>query len=408
LRSFGQSAGDEADQRHRAGAEDTLLKTDVIALAQGLIRCRSVTPDDDGAIGIVEAKLAEAGFKIERLKFSEPGTPDIENLYARIGTASPNVCFAGHTDVVPIGDEGQWTHPPFGAEIHDGMLYGRGAVDMKGAIACFMAAALDHLAVHGGQPRSGSISFLITGDEEGPSINGTTKVVDWLSERGETIDMCIVGEPTNPGAIGDEIKIGRRGSLNVALTVRGRQGHAAYPDKADNPVPKLAAIVAELSNAELDQGNAHFAPSNIQVCVIGCSSTATNVIPAEANARFNVRYNDTWTRPTITDHIAALCEDAAERVGAEIDLEFSGTGDVFLTEPGPLVDRLTASIKAVTGRSPALTTAGGTSDARFIQAICPVVDFGLVNETIHAIDERTQVADLETLTRIYQHFLDQA
>lgn len=385
------------------------MTPDPIALAQALIRCRSVTPADDGAMDVVAGALSAAGFTVERMVFAEPGTPDIENLYARIGTrtpgSGPNICFAGHTDVVPVGDERTWTHPPFAAALDDGKLYGRGAVDMKGAIACFIAAAIGHCAACGGAPSSGAISLLITGDEEGPSLNGTTKMVDWLQARGEAIDMCIVGEPTNPVAIGDEIKIGRRGSLNVALTVNGRQGHAAYPELADNPVPKLAAIVADLSRAELDSGTEHFGRSNLEVCVIGCTSSATNVIPAEASARFNIRYNTIWTRPTITQHVTQLCMAAAAKAGAEISLDFSGTGDVFLTEPGPLVDRLAGAIREVTGRTPALTTAGGTSDARFIQAICPVVDFGLVNATIHAVDEHTTTDDLLTLTRIYRAFL---
>ncbi len=379
---------------------------DPIALTQALVRCESVTPNEGGALDLLEAVLNAAGFSVHRVTFSEPGTPDVENLYARIGDSAPNFCFAGHTDVVPAGDANAWTHPPFAAEIEGDTLYGRGAVDMKGAIACFIAAALAHLDANGGRPRTGSLSLLITGDEEGPSINGTAKVLDWLAARGETLDACLVGEPTNPTALGDEIKIGRRGSLNARLTVHGRQGHAAYPQLADNPVPKLAHLVAELSGP-LDEGVPHFAPSNLEVCVIGASSEVTNVIPAEAHAAFNVRYNVGHTRAGLEAELRQRCQALADQVGAAgHTLEFSGTGDAFLTEPGPFVDRVSRSVEAVTGRAPALTTSGGTSDARFIQAYCPVVEFGLTNATIHAIDERTSIADLHALTAIYRHLLD--
>ncbi|MEO0729125.1 MAG: succinyl-diaminopimelate desuccinylase, partial [Pseudomonadota bacterium] len=255
-------------------------------------------------------------------------------------------------------------------------------------------------------PRRGAISFLVTGDEEGPSINGTTKVLDWLAQRGEQLNACVVGEPTNPSALGDEIKIGRRGSLSCHLTVSGKQGHVAYQDAADNPVPKLAAIVDRLSREHFDDGAPSFAPTNLEVCVIGSDSTTTNVIPGSAFAAFNIRYNTNWRRPTIEAHVRELCTAAAADANADISLRFSGTGDVFLTEAGPLVDTLKAAISTVTGRTPELTTAGGTSDARFIQAYCPVVEFGLVNATIHAIDEQTDVADLWTLKAIYRELLE--
>ncbi|MEO0793345.1 MAG: succinyl-diaminopimelate desuccinylase [Pseudomonadota bacterium] len=382
------------------------MAADPIAILQALIRCQSVTPADDGALDVIQSLLEPAGFVVHRMTFSEPGTADVANLYARLGESQPNFCFAGHTDVVPPGDLTKWTHPPFDAVIDGDQLFGRGAVDMKGAIACFLAAALDHTGANGGAPKRGSISLLITGDEEGPSINGTTKVLEWLAQRGETINACVVGEPTNPIALGDEIKTGRRGSLNCELVVKGRQGHAAYPDKADNPVPKLAAVVDALSRHEPDAGTEHFARTNIEVCVISCSSSATNVIPDEALARFNVRYNDTWVRSTIEAHIRDVALEAAMAVDAHIDLSFSGTGDVFLTAPGPFVDRVARAVQSVTGRKPKLTTGGGTSDARFIQAYCPVVEFGLVNATIHAIDERTTLADLTALTAIYRAMLD--
>jgi succinyl-diaminopimelate desuccinylase len=375
-----------------------------VDLTQALIRCPSVTPEEGGALTFIEKVLRPAGFTCHRMTMREAGTPDVENLYARIGTEAPHVCFAGHTDVVPVGDAAAWTHPPFGAVIDGGMLYGRGAVDMKGGIACFMAAALRHLATH---PKRGSISFLITGDEEGPSINGTTKVLDWMAARGEKLDASIVGEPSNPQALGDEIKIGRRGSLNGELVVAGRQGHVAYPHIADNPVPKLARIIDRLSSTPLDQGTPDFQASSLQFTVISVPNTASNVIPAEARAKFNIRYNDLWRRPKVEAWVRAQCAAAARSIDAEYQVSFSGTGEVFLTRPGPLVDTMMAAVRDATGRTPALTTAGGTSDARFIQAYCPVIEFGLVNKTIHAVDECVAIADLEALTVIYEHFLAQ-
>jgi succinyl-diaminopimelate desuccinylase len=343
------------------------------------------------------------------MTFSEPGTPDVENLYARIGAGEPHICFAGHTDVVPPGNLEAWSFPPFGGEIRDGILYGRGAVDMKGGVACFASAALRYLASADGK-LNGSISFLITGDEEGPSINGTMKVLDWLRARGEKVSACIVGEPSNPNALGDEIKIGRRGSLTAEIVVHGKQGHAAYPQKADNPVPKLARILDRLSSTEIDRGTEHFEASNLQVTVLSVPNRAANVIPSEARATFNIRYNDTWRRPTIEAWVREQCAAAAATISARYDLEFAGTGDVFLTSPSltsssVLVETLTAAIKAETGRTPALTTGGGTSDARFIKDLCPVVEFGLVNKTIHAIDEHVSLSDLEKLTAIYERFL---
>ena len=275
---------------------------------------------------------------------------------------------------------------------------------MKGCIAAFAAAALRHITKHNGLQR-GSLSFLITGDEEGPSINGTVKVLHWMKARDEVIDACLVGEPSNPKALGDEIKIGRRGSLNADLIVHGKQGHAAYPNIADNPVPKLARIIDRLASAKIDEGTANFQPSNLQVTVISVPNTASNVIPANANAKLNIRYNDAWTRPKIEAWVRETAAEAAAEFGARFDLTFSGTGDVFLTKPGPLVSTLKDAIKSVTGRTPELTTGGGTSDARFIKDYCPVVEFGLVNATIHQVDEHTSVADLEALTDIYGRFI---
>jgi succinyl-diaminopimelate desuccinylase len=376
---------------------------DPVALVQALIRCESVTPADGGALAVVEAALAAGGFTSHRMTFSDAGTPDIDNVYARCGTTGPNLCFAGHTDVVPVGDAGAWTVPPFAAEIRDGVLYGRGAVDMKGAVGCFIAAGNRYVAAHPQMP--GSISLLITGDEEGPSINGTEKVLGWLAARGETLDACLVGEPSNPTALGDELKIGRRGSMNGELVVHGKQGHAAYPHKAENPVPKLVAMLHRLSSQVIDTGTANFEPSCLQVTVIDVPNTATNVIPAVARAKFNVRYNDLHSRAKIEAWVRLQCEAAAAGIDARYEVAFSGTGDVFLTQPGPLVETLREAVHAVTGRTPALTTGGGTSDARFIHFHCPVVEFGLVNATIHQVDERVSVADLETLTQIYERFI---
>ena len=381
----------------------SLDPADSIALTQALIRCESVTPADAGALAVVERALAQSGFTSRRMTFTAPGTPDIDNVYARRGTTGPNLCFAGHTDVVPAGDEAAWTAKPFSAGIHDGVLYGRGAVDMKGAIACFIAASTRYVKTNPNAP--GSISFLITGDEEGPSINGTAKVLDWLRKRGEKLDACLVGEPSNPNALGDEIKIGRRGSMNGEIVVHGKQGHAAYPAKADNPLPKLVRILDRLCSQTIDTGTANFEPSNLQVTVVDVPNTATNVIPAFARARFNVRYNDLHSRAKMEAWVALQCEAAAGSTNARYDLTFSGTGDVFLTQPGPLVETLSQAVQTVTGRTPALSTGGGTSDARFIYTHCPVVEFGLVNQTIHQVDERVPVADLENLTAIYERFI---
>ncbi len=378
---------------------------DPVALTAALIRCPSVTPDEAGALTLLQTALEPAGFTCHRMTFSEAGTPDVENLYARAGASGPNLCFAGHTDVVPPGNLAAWSVPPFAAVIRDGLLYGRGAVDMKGGVACFVAAALRHIARNGGKPK-GSISLLITGDEEGPSVNGTIKVLDWLQRRGEKLDACIVGEPSNPNALGDEIKIGRRGSLNGDIVVHGSQGHAAYPQKADNPVPKLARMIDRLSTTELDQGSASFEPSRLVVTVISVPNTATNVIPAEARAKFNIRYNDHWSRPRMEARIGEICSAAAAEVGARFEVSFSGTGDVFLTKPGPLVQTMVQAVAAETGRTPALTTGGGTSDARFIKDHCPVIEFGLVNRTIHQVDENVAVDDLVKLTAIYERFID--
>jgi succinyl-diaminopimelate desuccinylase len=388
------------------------LAQDPVALAQALIRCRSVTPAEGGALTLLQSILKPAGFTCHRLPFSEAGTPDVDNLYARfgtIGTNGPHLCFAGHTDVVPPGDEKAWTHPPFDAVVKDGVLWGRGTIDMKGAIACFAVAALAFVRKRGDR-FPGAISFLITGDEEGPSINGTVKVLEWMKQNGERMDACVVGEPSSLETVGDELKIGRRGSLNGELVVHGKQGHAAYPRSADNPVPKLARMIDRLSSAPLDNGTAHFEPSSLEVTVISVNNTATNVIPSEARAKLNIRYNDLWTRPKVEAHVRAICEAVAADFSASTsfrwDLSFSGTGDVFRTEPGPLVDTMSDAVSTITGLKPRLSTGGGTSDARFIHFHCPVIEFGLINKTIHQVDERCAVDDLHHLTKVYAEFLE--
>jgi len=374
---------------------------DPVEFARELIRCKSVTPADDGALGVLERRLSALGFACHRLKFSESGTPDVENLYARIGTGAPHFCFAGHTDVVPPGDLAGWTIDPFAAEIVDGFLYGRGAVDMKGAIAAFVAAASGWLGARKGD-LPGSISLLITGDEEGPSINGTVKVLDWLEKRGEKIDACIVGEPTNETVLGDMAKIGRRGSLNAVLVAKGVQGHVAYPHLADNPTHRLIRLLADLTAKPLDEGNAHFQPSSLQVTTIDVGNPTENLIPAEASARLNIRFNDMHTSKALLAWIA----ERAEALGGKVDIRARVSGEAFLTPPGELSDLIGAAVAATLGRKPALSTTGGTSDARFIARHCRTVEFGLVGRTMHKIDERAAVADIVALTEIYARILD--
>jgi succinyl-diaminopimelate desuccinylase len=374
---------------------------DPVALAGELIRRPSVTPHDEGAIDLLADRLESLGFACHRLVFSEPGTADIVNLYARLGEDGRNFCFAGHTDVVPTGEPASWTVAPFAGTVVDGMLCGRGAADMKGAIACFAAAASRFLAARGPE-FGGSISLLITGDEEGVSINGTRKVLDWLKARGERLDACIVGEPTNAATLGDMVKIGRRGSLTGTLTVHGVQGHTAYPHLADNPVHRLVDMLHAVTAAPLDQGTAHFQPSTLQVSTIDVGNPASNVIPAEARAIFNIRFNDSWTSARLTDWLRAKFD----AVGGRYDLAIRVSGESFLTPPGAVSDILTTAIDRTLGRQPALSTTGGTSDARFIHEFCPIAEFGLVGLTMHKIDERVPVADLAALTTIYEKFLD--
>lgn len=391
----------------------SMLPVDPAANLATLIRCPSVTPAEGGALAALQQMLTPLGFGVERMTFAEAGTPDVENLYAKLAGDGPHLMFAGHTDVVPVGDEAAWSHPPFAAAIAGGMMYGRGAVDMKGGIACFVAAVA-RLVARRGRPR-GSISLLITGDEEGPSINGTSKLLDWAVSRGETWDAAVVGEPTNPERVGDMIKIGRRGSISGRLTVHGRQGHVAYPHLADNPVRGLMALLDALLVADYDQGTADFQPSNLEVTSVDVGNPAVNVIPARASAMFNIRFNDSWTGETLQAEIHNRLDRAADlrkyRKGrpepVAYDLAWRDRpSSVFLTRDEKLVEALSGSIEAVTGKRPVLSTSGGTSDARFIKDHCPVVEFGLVGQTMHMVDERVPLADLEVLTGIYERFLE--
>ncbi len=379
--------------------------TDALSIARDLLRCPSVTPADAGALGVLETVLKSASFDIHRVTFSEPGAADIENLYARIGEGSPHLTFAGHTDVVPPGEESAWSHGAFAGEVRDGFLYGRGAVDMKGGIACSVAAVLDYLAANGGAPR-GSISFLITGDEEDVAVNGTIKLLQWAAARGEKFDHCVLGEPSNVAELGDCIKVGRRGSLSGTMYVDGVQGHVAYPHLASNPVPDISALIVALSNESLDHGSAHFQPSNLEFTSVDVGNTASNVIPAQARVKFNIRFNDRHSHESLRALIEArMAKAAGNRIRARIVWEQSNAG-VFVTKPGAFTDLVVAAIEDVTGRRPEFNTGGGTSDARFITHYCPVIEFGLVGQTMHQVDERTPVTDLEKLTKIYRGVLD--
>src|SRR6201996_5387996 len=379
--------------------------TDALSIARDLIRCPSVTPADAGALAVLENVLKNAGFEVHRVTFSEPDAADIDNLYARIGDSAPHITFAGHTDVVPAGDEAAWTHGAFSGDVKDGFLYGRGAVDMKGGIACSVAAVLEYLADHGGKPK-GSISFLITGDEEDIAVNGTIKLLQWVAARGEKFDHCVLGEPSNVEELGDCIKIGRRGSQSGTLYVDGKQGHVAYPHRASNPVPDISRLIVALSDEPLDHGSAQFQASNLEFTSVDVGNTASNVIPGQARAKFNIRFNDRHTQTSLRELVEArLAKAGGNRIKAHIVWEPSNA-NVFVTKPGAFVDLAVAAIEDVTSRKPELSTSGGTSDARFISNYCPVIEFGLVGQTMHQVDERTPVTDLEKLTRIYRGILD--
>jgi succinyl-diaminopimelate desuccinylase len=376
-----------------------MMTIDVLDLARDLIRRPSVTPADAGAMDTLQAALEGLGFACRRMRFGQ-----IENLYARRGTAGPNLCFAGHTDVVPAGDEAAWTAGPFEAAVDEGLLIGRGAVDMKGAIAAFVAA------VAGLDPavQTGSLSFLITGDEEGVAHDGTGKVVAALMAEGETIDHCVLGEPTSAARLGDQIKVGRRGSLNARITVEGRQGHVAYPHKAANPIPVLVKLLAKLDDHVLDQGYPRFPASNLEITTVDVGNPTTNLIPARAAAMINIRFNPHHTGQSLTAWLAGECEAVVLDGGfsGQVSLDPRPTGDSFITEPGAFVDVVSGAVADVTGQPPELSTTGGISDARFIRSLCPVVEFGLVGATMHAVDEQVPVQDLRALQAIYARLIE--
>ncbi len=371
---------------------------DPVVLLQELIRCESVTPQEGGALDHLEKLLTAHGFECHRLKFSDKDTPDVDNLYARWGRATPHLCFAGHTDVVPVGDRSIWSCDPFGGAIKDGQIWGRGTCDMKGPIAAFVAATLNFLAEN--KP-AGSISFLFTGDEEGPAINGTRKVLEWLDKRGEKIDFCIVGEPTSREMLGDMVKIGRRGTFTGRITVTGTQGHVAYPHLADNPIPRLLTLLKTLDDLELDKGTADFQPSNLEIVNIDIGNTVDNVIPAAAHATFNVRFNDQYSGASLEKKLRG------EMDALKIPYQMTAVtgGESFYTPPGKYSELLQNAVKKVTGLTPELSTSGGTSDARFIKPYCPVVEFGLVGKTAHKTDEHVAVKDVVALTDIYSEII---
>jgi succinyl-diaminopimelate desuccinylase len=377
-----------------------------------LLICPSITPHEGGALTVLEQLLTALDFSVERPIFKDENTPDIENLYAKSTGCGLHLMFAGHTDVVPVGDEAAWSHPPFGAEIENNILYGRGAVDMKGGIACFIAATARFKAKYGAV--KGSISLLITGDEEGPAINGTCKLLQWATEKGDKWDAALVGEPTNLSQIGDMIKIGRRGSLSGTLIVTGIQGHVAYPHLADNPISSLMQLLEGLKLPNLDAKSCNFPCSNLEITAITVENQSVNVIPAQAHASFNIRFNDNWSVQSLVKEIQNRLQNAAQntkyRSSDSNPISYQLTwrdrpSDVFLTKNTALIDILSAAVFKITGTTPKLSTTGGTSDARFIKDYCPVVEFGLVGQTMHMVDERVSVADLEALTRIYEQFL---
>ncbi|MCL2385379.1 MAG: succinyl-diaminopimelate desuccinylase [Alphaproteobacteria bacterium] len=372
-----------------------------LELCRALVQCPSVTPEEGSALTVLQGELEAAGFTVERVRFSEPGTPDVDNLYARIGSEAPYLIFAGHTDVVPVGDAAKWRFEPFSGAIADEALWGRGAADMKGGVAAFTAAACAYVAQNG--TPNGSIGFLITGDEEGPSINGTQKLLAWTQEKCVRFDACLVGEPTSREVLGDMVKIGRRGSLNATLIVEGRQGHAAYPALADNPIPKLLRLLDTLTAASLDAGTEQFDSSNLEIVSVDTGNKAFNIIPAKVQARFNVRFNDLWTPEMLSAELRRRLTTA----GLPFTLNVESCNAVaFRTEPGPFTTLVAEAIQRKTGRVPKLSTTGGTSDARFIQAYCPVVEFGLVGTTAHHVDEHIAIRDLDGLAEIYRAILD--
>jgi succinyl-diaminopimelate desuccinylase len=386
-----------------SGASDILV---------ALVRAPSVTPAAGAALDVLQRYLSPAGFSIDRPVFSDPGSEPVENLFAAIGSGERHLTLAGHVDVVPPGAEDRWTHPPFAAEIVDGVLYGRGAVDMKGGLAAMVAAALRFVTKHGND-FGGRLSFLVTGDEEGASINGTVKLLEWAAKRGEKLTAAIVGEPTSARELGDQIKIGRRGSFSATIVVEGTQGHSAYPELADNPIRGLTQLLHGLQSAPLDAGSEKFGPSSLEVISVDAGSAAWNVIPAKATARFNSRYNNRWTRETLIAEIERRLTSAAhdQNLSAKLPINWRllpepSSSDVFLTRDEALIDLVSSAIEKMTGRRPALSTGGGTSDARFIKNYCPVVEFGPVGQTMHQIDERVPLTEIERTAEVYEAILE--
>ena len=370
-----------------------------IELTKTLINCRSVTPENDGAIEQVSHWLEEIGFKSEILNFEEEGTASIKNLWSKMGSKGPTICFAGHTDVVPTGNIDEWSSDPFDANEVNDKIIGRGAADMKGSIASFISATNRFVKEYPDFP--GSIGFIITGDEEGCAINGTKKILTWMKSNNISFDDCLVGEPTNPNSLGEMIKIGRRGSVNGVITVKGVQGHVAYPHLADNPIPKLIKILENLINQKLDDGTEHFQPSNIEITSIDIGNTATNVIPKKASANFNIRYNDIFDKEKIEEEV----HNRIRSLNYDYSIKFEHSGDSFLTSPGKLTKNLSKIIEDQTGNTPELSTSGGTSDARFIKDYGNVVEFGLIGATMHKVDESASIKDIKNLTEIYYQLL---
>ena len=377
------------------------MTLDPVEFTADLIRCPSITPSEGGALDLLQHTLEGLGFKCYRLPFSDVDTPDVDNLYARYGKATPNFCFAGHTDVVPTGPVEEWSANPFHAEVKDDVIIGRGAADMKGAIAAFASAAQRFIDAG---TFDGSISFLITGDEEGPAINGTRKMLDWLDANQEKLDICVVGEPTNPMELGEMAKIGRRGSMNMILKVRGTQGHVAYPHLANNAAHRLVAMLDALISEPLDDGNAHFQASSLQITSIDIGNPTENVIPGEAEARFNIRFNDIHTSESLATWVRNKLDGAAN--GTDYGLKVRVSGESFVFPPGELSNLISDACEKVVGRRPELSTTGGTSDARFIKNHCPVAEFGLIGQTMHKVDERTRIDDIQNLSEIYLAILE--
>lgn len=375
-----------------------------VRFTQALVRCPSVTPAEGGALTLIEEWLKPYGFAIERPVFQTPGSYPVENLYARLGHGEPCLVFAGHTDVVPTGDEARWTHPPFSGEVIDGEIWGRGAQDMKAGVAASIAAVLDHLDAYGA-PKAGSIAFLMTGDEEADAYDGTVKLLEWAKARGEVFSACVLGEPTNPDVMGEMMKIGRRGSLSGELTVHGTQGHVGYPERAANPIDAMMRYLAALK-APLDSGTDHFSPSNLEMTSVDVGNPSRNVIPGEARAKFNIRFNDRWTAETLGEELHRRLASINDDIAPCTLKLLPSNSPAFLTEPGAFVDLVAKAVKAETGREPKLSTTGGTSDARFISAYCPVIEFGTVGTRMHQIDERVAVSDIDTLSAVYRRVIE--